>query len=297
MGEKISRTSSLILKFYTIHRIIVAFAALLVATTSSTEINCLYRLKFYKELYIIYHCEAENVIALEPNSVITNVTGQHFSQPIYDGYSMFKGFVIYKDSEVKGIYIEFSVIYFFPKNIEQKFTNLTAISILNSKLREIHQVDLKVFPDLRHLSLRGNEIQVIEKDLFEFNTNLEVVSFNHNHIKHIDPNVFDALTNIKVLQLALNPCLSHSLNIERNPKYIILEAQHKCKSRDDESSDWMKQEEGIDESIEVSCENCRELTITACLFIVAFIVILSFVIIEKFYNRAMRYNREIFVMN
>lgn len=278
----------------------MVFAVLLAATihlTSSIEIICFYRLKFYKQLNIIYHCEAYNVIVLEPNSVVTNITGQHFAQPVFDGYSTFKGFNNYHDIDVKGIYFEFSVVYYFPKNIEQKFKNLTAISIINSKLREIHQIDLKVFPELRYLSLKGNEIQVMEKDLFEFNPKLEVVSLNHNHIKHIDPSVFDGLKDIKVLQLALNPCLYHSSNLEQPPQETIVNIQSKCKPRDDESSDWVKQEEGIDESIGAVCDKCQELTITAYLFSVAFIVVLSFVIIDKYYDRAnRRYNREVLVM-
>lgn len=237
------------------------------------------------------------MIVLEPNSVVTNVTGQHFAQPIFYGNSMFKGFNHYKDIDVKGIYIEFSVIYYFPKNIDHKFPNLTAISIINSKLREIHQMDLKVFPELRYLSLKGNEIQVIEKNLLELNPKLEVVSFNHNHIKHIDPKVFDGLKDIKVLQLALNTCLYHSPNLEQPPQEIISNIQHKCKPRDDESSDWVKQEETVDESVNAVCDKCQELTITAYLFSVAFIVVLSFVIIDKYYDRAnRRYNSEVFVM-
>jgi len=98
-------------------------------------------------------------------------------------------------------------IQFFPKGLEKIFNNLNVIDIESCGLKEIHQSDLKVFPNLLVFVLSGNEIEVIEEGLFDFNPNLELVGFEESKIIHIDPNVFDHLNNLSNFWFFGVPCV------------------------------------------------------------------------------------------
>jgi hypothetical protein len=109
------------------------------------------------------------------------------------------------NDDVKGIIFDrkkSSHPSFFPLNIEYFFKNLNLIRFVNMHLKEIHSCDLKPFPKLKFLSLFGNDLQVIGKDLFQYNQQLEAlwVAFN-KMIRHIDTNVFDNLQELKFLDV------------------------------------------------------------------------------------------------
>jgi len=110
----------------------------------------------------------------------------------------------------------FSAIYltlkFFPRGLDKFFKNLKMFRISYCQLKEIHQSDLKPFPNLVYLFLFCNEIEVIEAGLFDFNPNLEVVGFREPKIKHIDPNVFDNLTKLRWFWFREVPCIDKNID-------------------------------------------------------------------------------------
>lgn len=183
----------------------------------------------------------------------------------------------HKDTDVAGVEIIFSVVYFFPLNLNGKFPNLRAISIINSKMREIHKSDLEKFPELEFLSLRGNDIQVLEPKLFFNNPKLAVLSFNHNNIEHVDPQSFDGLKNLVTLQMALNPCLGHSRSIRKNPQNVIEEVIERCKPRVDNSTNWKRQEVMEEDT---SCE-CGELTMSTLLLAIVAVTAAIYIFVDK----------------
>jgi Leucine-rich repeat (LRR) protein len=90
------------------------------------------------------------------------------------------------NNNVNGLLIKSIPIFYLPSNIEVFFGSLIAIQIFNGNLQEIHQSELKKFPDLEFLYLHNNEIKKIEFELFKFNENLKVVWLQENQVSEAE---------------------------------------------------------------------------------------------------------------
>jgi len=130
----------------------------------------------------------------EDSAVISGINGKHWS--------------LKSHNDVLGFVADQKTIKFFPKDLDKFFKNLKSIYIQSCKLKEIHQSDLKVFPNLVYIFLVYNEIEVIEDGLFDFNPDLEYIGFYEGKLVHIDPNVFDRLNNLSNVLLSLVRCVN-----------------------------------------------------------------------------------------
>ncbi|CAG9810383.1 unnamed protein product [Chironomus riparius] len=101
-------------------------------------------------------------------------------------------------------------ILYFPKGLQKFFQHLLNLELTLSKLKEIKQEDLKVFPDLQALNLNFNFIEVLEKDLFKFNPKLRTIRMHSNSINFIDQNIVDDLKVLSVFILGSNTCINFS---------------------------------------------------------------------------------------
>jgi len=72
----------------------------------------------------------------------------------------------------------------------------------------VSKLELKPYSSLSIFDLEGNELEVIEEGLFEFNPSLQYVSFARNKILHIDENVFKKLSSLSYLNLVSNVCVN-----------------------------------------------------------------------------------------
>jgi len=151
-----------------------------------------------------YECEVNNNpnITTEESAKISGVSGTHKGSRS-------------NDDDVQSFHASWKTIQFFPKGLDKFFINLKFISIHRSQLKEIHQSDLKGFPNLTYFYLSGNEIEVIEEGLFDFNPHLEAVGFDESKIIHIDPNVFDHLNKLRYFWFDDVPCLHQKINYSR----------------------------------------------------------------------------------
>jgi len=113
---------------------------------------------------------------------------------------------------VTGIYAYGQTIQIFPNGLNNFLKNLKAIWIFNCQLKEIHQSDLKVFPNLVYFDLYRNGIEVIEEGLFDFNLNLQLIGIQESKIIHIDPNVFDHLTKLSNFWFYSVPCVDQTIS-------------------------------------------------------------------------------------
>lgn len=95
----------------------------------------------------------------------------------------------------------------FPAGIRKIFPNLFFIKLDRLGIKNLHQKDLKDFPQLIHLDLEYNDISVLEKDLFRFNKFLRTINFKINELKIIDRNIFDDLKYLQGLNLIDNRCV------------------------------------------------------------------------------------------
>lgn len=121
------------------------------------------------------------------------------------------------------------------------------------------------------MSLQGNEIQVIEHELFKFNTKLKEISLEHNHIQHVAPNVFDELKQLQKIYFNFNPCVMASDFNHWEKDNITAEIFQKCPPRIDDSSNWDASE---DLNIETQNKNC------SCSGLLAFTIIFSLILIS-----------------
>ncbi|KAG5666528.1 hypothetical protein PVAND_014548 [Polypedilum vanderplanki] len=94
-----------------------------------------------------------------------------------------------------------------PQGLLKVFPNLKAISIYCSKLKIIRREDLKEYCDLKDFYFADNEIEFLPGDIFDDCENVEVVSFYGNKIKKIDENFLSEAKNLKYLDLEGNLCI------------------------------------------------------------------------------------------
>jgi Leucine-rich repeat (LRR) protein len=111
------------------------------------------------------------------------------------------------ESNIDCFEVKNKILKFLPSGIDTQFPNLKLLRIAHSNLQEITPKDLKGFVNLGELSFIGNEIKVIEKDLFHHNEKLYFVSFEKNKLKFIHPDAFDHLVKLTYLDFKNNDCI------------------------------------------------------------------------------------------
>jgi hypothetical protein len=142
----------------------------------------------------IYNCEPQNIEIMTREN-ITKITGIHQSGKSND--------------DVKAIHFEISGTWnFLPSGFGNYFKNLKGLSVSNAKLKAVSRSDLQQFTSLVILSLSGNELEVIEENLFEFNLNLEEIYFEGNKIKKVGYNVLSPLKKLSLADFSYNVCIS-----------------------------------------------------------------------------------------
>jgi len=88
-----------------------------------------------------------------------------------------------------------------PSGIDKFFPNLIGILFIRCNILQVWQANFKPFPEIRCILLPQNQLEVLEKDLFEYNKKLEYLNFLVNNFKHIDAKILDnlhALTFINI---------------------------------------------------------------------------------------------------
>jgi hypothetical protein len=84
---------------------------------------------------------------------------------------------------------------------------LIELEVLQADFCQIKTVDVGTFngiTNLKHLSVRGNEISEIIPGTFEKMSSLEYLDLAHNKLKHLDVGVFTGLINLQTVFLARN---------------------------------------------------------------------------------------------
>ncbi|KAL7013496.1 hypothetical protein ACKWTF_015425 [Chironomus riparius] len=124
-------------------------------------------------------------------------------------------------------------IQYFPKGLPKVFKNLKVITILYGRLKEVTPEDLMPFKELLILNLMGNDLEVLQKDIFTSNTHLTQIYLNDNKLIHIDENVFTMLHKLTHLNLKINLCIdSQAINNATAVRKVIQEAQSLCNAEE-----------------------------------------------------------------
>jgi Leucine-rich repeat (LRR) protein len=111
-------------------------------------------------------------------------------------------------SEVQYLQMVYEPIDFVPKGLEKFFPFLLGLRISNGRIKKLSKYDLKPFNELELLSFDGNQIEVLDSDLFDFTPKLKWIYFDHNRIAKIGQETFNSLRNLRHVNLELNSCIS-----------------------------------------------------------------------------------------
>jgi len=181
------------------------------------SIECSYSTTYWITLKNFYYCSVniDPSITTQESANITSISGNHLNGKT--------------NSDVSGIYANSKTINYFPRGLETFFMNIKAIEIINCKLKEIHQDDLKPFPKLVEIWLYINSLEVLEEGLFDYNPDLEYIHFRNNKIVHIEPKIFDHLSKLSTLILSSNSCVSKNVeNSTSEVKNLIQNVKSQC---------------------------------------------------------------------
>lgn len=178
--------------------------------------NCKFTNHRWHTVGMRYTCWVKNIVILsEQNRIITGTSGIHIAANT--------------DYDVKGVVVENSIVQHFPSNIMSFFPNVNSIYFHGSKMKGIHQNDLRPFGyKLMLLHITESEIDVLEKNLFEFNPNLKFLAFS-NQIKYVDANIFENLPRLITLLMPSNKCVNENADNNReNVLKLILKIKDQC---------------------------------------------------------------------
>jgi len=164
--------------------------------TFSNKLNCKYDYFEFRAVGKIYYCWVQNNLGIisSETSQIDSEQGSHDSGK--------------NNNDVKGFWSDKGGINYFPRGLERLYPNTNFICIRDGNIKEIHQSDLKQYPNLVVLDLWKNHLEVLEDGLFAYNPDLVYVSLETNKICYIAPNIFDHLTKIRWLQFEENECIN-----------------------------------------------------------------------------------------
>ncbi|KAL7029516.1 hypothetical protein ACKWTF_006264 [Chironomus riparius] len=159
------------------------------------DIDCNYYTTKFNILGKIYHCEVTNVLNITSplDATITSMNGSHELDKT--------------NNDVIGFKVDGKGTEYFPQYLQEFFPNLKLIMIENGRIKEIHQSDLKPFPELVSLDLWENDIEVLDEGLFDFNPKLAGFWIFHNKIFHVDYQVFDNLSKLIYIDMFMNVCI------------------------------------------------------------------------------------------
>lgn len=158
-------------------------------------------------------CGVSGLKISSTDDTITSVNGQ--SVPLTD---------------VNIVHIFHQQINYFPKGLDKFFPNLEAIQLSYTPLKSIKQADVKPFGSkLKKFILGGNQIEDLDSDLFEFNSELRWIGFQENQLKTVGKNILKPLTKLQRAYFDDNKCIKKAaLNANELPG-LVLELEEKCK--------------------------------------------------------------------
>lgn len=190
---------------------------MILSSLSSTKIiHCLYEVVHYDASGTMYRCEVSNVVNITSpeTAVIESVNGTHN--------------FLKHDNDVKAFKANSKSITYFPRQLQKFFKNLKAITIWHGRIREICQLDIKMFPELVEFNLHENDIVALPRDLFDFNPKMKYISFSDNKIVYIEDGIFDKLPNVRFLYLNKNICIQMDGENSNDVKEVIKKIKPLC---------------------------------------------------------------------
>lgn len=159
--------------------------------TPYVELDCKFRDVTYNTVGTLFTCDHKSTTRFEKSgTMIYRMNAENFENKTNDKVFAFNSF--------NGGFEK------FPRNLNEIFPRLKAIRIFKGFLTEISQQELRKFPELEHLDLDENKIQVIEVDLFKFNTRIKIIWLGNNTLKSFEVESMKKLNHLKQIDARPN---------------------------------------------------------------------------------------------
>ncbi|KAL7015695.1 hypothetical protein ACKWTF_016605 [Chironomus riparius] len=166
-------------------------------TSTQLVLNCLSKIEEFSLINSQNSCNVQNILNIyEPNTEIQDVDGQA------DSYTAL--LIIDKRTE------------FLPSNLGKKFINLIALKVLEGRLKEVRQNELKSLTNLQYINFDQNNIEFLDNNVFDYNLKLKVIWLGGNKISYIGNSIFDNLNQLNNVDFRNNTCVSTSqMNLKK----------------------------------------------------------------------------------
>lgn len=111
-------------------------------------------------------------------------------------------------SEVEIIEIAEKSFPYIPRNWKQHFGDrIIGLKIVNSELETVSALNLKDFPKLMFLELKGNPLIVVPEDLFLHTPNIQYFGVADNEIRVVGKGAFNKTLKLEEIDFSNNFCL------------------------------------------------------------------------------------------
>jgi hypothetical protein len=149
------------------------------------------------------------------NESVTGVIGEHKS---------FKS-----NNHVFAVWMLYLEMFYLPIDIVRHFRHIAGLTINHSQLKELKQSDMEPFYKIRELYLIGNDLEVLEAGVFEFNKRLELLWVDGNKIKVIESGVFNGLAKLRYLNVREEKCMLQKVQYDYEEVLKLIRKIHrKC---------------------------------------------------------------------
>lgn len=108
-----------------------------------------------------------------------------------------------KNESVHGFWVEGAKCEFIPRNIDSVLPNLRRIGFKNTVLKSLSKFDLAPFAELETLILMENQIEFLDGDLFEYNTNIKSLTLNESRLLIVNGAILMPLNGLSVVKFQL----------------------------------------------------------------------------------------------
>lgn len=191
-----------------------------------------------------YHCKIVQNPSIKSLDDAQNITiiGTHLSIRNHDAVKSF----LMTDSSYQ--------MHYLPRGLNTIFQHLISIRINDAHLKELTTDDLAPFTKLVVLDLHNNDLEILEENVFKYNTEMLVICLVTNKIIHVGTNVFDHLSKLVTLGLSSNKCISSSETTVNSMKVLINNVYLKCANASVLNTKFIMNEEEL-ENVELNKTN------------------------------------------
>jgi Leucine-rich repeat (LRR) protein len=186
---------------------------------SALDVHCQLQRNYWTSHGPLEECIVYDLTVDSPD---TNITSLEFSRR-WINHNEIQSFYVYQSPDFE----------YFPKGVENYFVNVKVLVVAYTGLKVLTQEDLKPLTKLRDLYVDNNQLEVIESDLFEFNTDIEVMNFSNNRIKTVGVNAFAPLKSIEHLNMQNNDCINKKGTNKKEIDDLLYAVSFVCGSFDD----------------------------------------------------------------